>query len=118
MLCFTLQSRVRVGVGTERDFEGDSPAQLGVAGKVDLAHSTGTDESLDFVMSNDSTSHRDRRLLDEPASARVRVKETLHFRTHGILAAARGVQKGGPLRRIARERAVEELLDARPGVHR
>ena len=67
MLGFAPQSRVRVGVVAERDFDGNSPAQLEIAGKVDLAHSTGADEALDLVMSNDSTSHRDRRLLDEPA---------------------------------------------------
>ena len=57
------------------------------------------------------------RLLDELARFLVRGEQTLDFRAHGRILAARCVQKLRTLGRIALERRMEELLDARPLIH-
>src|SRR6187397_565709 len=114
MLRLTTQARVRVGVDAERDFHRHGTAKLEVAGSIHFAHAARADEAIDLVMPDDTAGHPDRRLLDEPVGVFVRVEQTLHLGSHARLAAARSVQKGRALCRLALQRAVEELFDARP----
>ena len=91
VLRFAPEPRLQVGIAAERNLDGNGSPQLEIAREVDLAHPTGTDETLDLAVPNYAARHRDGRLLDESAGMFVRGKQTLHFRTDGCLVAARCV---------------------------
>jgi hypothetical protein len=126
--CWALEPRVRVGVAAGCDLHRHVPTKLGVAGDIHVAHATGAEEPPDLVAADDLARERlaggsamctpvaawHRRWFHKARRLHVSGKEPLHFGTNRGIAAAGLGQKRRPLRRLALERGVKDLLNLQP----
>jgi hypothetical protein len=128
MLRFAAESRERLGVAVDRDFQGHLSAQFHIARCVHVTHATDADAAADLITTDQTAGqqsiccrasgrHRcDRRLFNEGSSARVRQEEAIDF------GAQFGISVSGALPRQIRlpirgrhvEARVEQRFDTRP----
>src|SRR5262249_5072585 len=128
---FTIEALAKLQIGGElggKDFDRDNPIQARIVGAIDLAHSAGCEEALDFIRTERGArlerappGHQSRRRGGRPRLGLIGVlviqQQGRDFAVELAIAATRVAHEGVAFGWIALQRLLKDFFNLAPPVH-